>query len=84
MVPFRIYADTSAIGGYLDPEFTDNYRWFIGDVRRGQFVLLTSGEVLIIETGRMRDLLLPRLMSRGIGAGTVEPSVAANPALKNA
>jgi hypothetical protein len=46
MNPFRIYADTSAIGGCHDPEFAEDSRRFIEGVRQGRFVLLTSEIVL--------------------------------------
>jgi hypothetical protein len=46
MNPFRIYADTSAIGECHDPEFAEDSRRFIEGVRQGRFVLLTSEIVL--------------------------------------
>ena len=48
MTPFRIYADTSVIGGVHDPEFADDSRSFIDGVRAGRFILLVS-EIVVAE-----------------------------------
>lgn len=46
MKPFRIYADTSVIGGVHDPEFTDESQRFIEGVRDGRFILMVSDIVI--------------------------------------
>jgi predicted nucleic acid-binding protein len=48
MTPFRIYADTSVIGGVHDPEFTEASRRFVEGVRAGRFILLVS-EIVVAE-----------------------------------
>ena len=46
MKPLRIYADASAIGGCIDPEFAADSLRMIEEVRRGRLVLLLSDIVL--------------------------------------
>lgn len=46
MTPFRIYADTSVIGGVHDAEFAEASQQFIEGVRTGRFILLVSDIVV--------------------------------------
>jgi predicted nucleic acid-binding protein len=70
MTPFRIYADTSVIGGVHDPEFADDSRRFVKGVRAGRFILLVS-EIVVAE---LRDA--PKSVRRilpSLPATSVEP-----------
>jgi predicted nucleic acid-binding protein len=56
----RIYADTSVIGGYFDPEFETDSRRLIEGVKQGRCVLLLSQVVfdeLAATPERVRKLL---------------------------
>lgn len=44
--PYRIYADTSVIGGCFDPEFSEDSLRLIDAVRKGRLILLISHIVL--------------------------------------
>ena len=46
MRAIRVYVDTSVIGGIEDDEFAEPTRHFFEDVRRGEYVVLVSVEVL--------------------------------------
>ncbi len=65
MKKYRIYSDSSVIGGYYDPEFEVDSRRFIEAVRAGKITMLIS-EVVVREIEkspeRVRNLLasLPR------------------------
>jgi len=56
----RIYADTSVIGGYFDPEFETDSRRLIEGVKQGRCILLLSQVVLDelqLAPTRVRELL---------------------------
>lgn len=44
--PFRIYADTSVLGGCEDPEFDTDSRRFIEGVGKGRYILLLTDIVI--------------------------------------
>jgi hypothetical protein len=44
--PFRIYADTSVLGGCADPEFREDSSRFLDGVRAGRYTLLLTDVVL--------------------------------------
>ena len=46
MGTMRVYADTSVFGGVLDEEFAEPSRRFFDRVRRGEFTLVVSTQVL--------------------------------------
>ena len=79
MNPFRIYADTSAIGGCHDPEFAEDSRRFIEGVRQGRFVLLTSEIVLTELQDAPEEVrsLLPSLPEEAVEPVTIGEEVLA-------
>jgi len=46
MARIRVYADTSVFGGVADEEYAEPSRRFFERVRRGEFILMVSIEVL--------------------------------------
>mgnify|MGYP002760437110 CR=1 FL=1 len=70
MTPFRIYADTSVIGGVHDPEFADDSRRFVKGVRAGRFILLVS-EIVVAELQGAPEAV--RRILPSLPATSVEP-----------
>lgn len=79
MKPFRIYADTSVIGGVHDPEFADDSRRFIDGVHKGRFMLLVSSIVVAELRGAPDPVrrILPSLPDKNVEPVEIDEEVLA-------